>query len=134
MIYLLASVGVAGVDAIFPEIGAKARVQNTLEHIDFQKALMNGMLCFLLFAGALHVSLKDLSELKWTVGWLATAGVMMSTAMVGAGIYAALQLMGFDTPLMMCMAFGALISATDPIAVLASSPPTAHRCSRARRR
>ncbi len=103
---------------MIPEIGVKAGVRNTLEHIDFQKALMNGMLCFLLFAGALHVSLKDLSELKWTVGWLATAGVMMSTVLVGTGIYHALQLMGLETPLRLCLAFGALISATDPIAVL----------------
>ena len=118
VISLLASVGVAGVDALFPDIGVKARVRNTLEHIDFENALMNGMLCFLLFAGALHVSLKDLADLKWTVGWLAPAGVMMSTALVGVAIYYALRFLGFDVSLMLCLAFGALISATDPIAVL----------------
>jgi CPA1 family monovalent cation:H+ antiporter len=79
---------------------------------------MHGMLCFLLFAGALHVELEDLLANKWTICAMATLGVGISTVLVGALTYGLFQLFGFEVPLLICLIFGALISPTDPIAVL----------------
>jgi CPA1 family monovalent cation:H+ antiporter len=91
-----------------------------LSNVDFNKALMNGMLSFLLFAGSLHVSTSDLADMKWTVGLLATAGVMISTLIVGSLSSLLLSALGFDIPFIYCLLFGALISPTDPIAVMAT--------------
>ena len=54
-----------------------------LRSIDFDEALLQGMLSFLLFAGALHVNINDLFERKWTIGSLATLGVLASTLLIG---------------------------------------------------
>jgi CPA1 family monovalent cation:H+ antiporter len=81
---------------------------------------MNGMLSFLLFAGALHVSLNDLSKQKWLILILATVGVCISTAVVGMLTYGLLGVLNIDVPLVFCFLFGALISPTDPIAVMAT--------------
>lgn len=89
-----------------------------LESLRFDQALMNIMLSFLLFAGALHVNLDDLKEQKWVIGLLASAGVLMSTALVGFVSFYLFQALGFKAPLIFCLLFGALISPTDPIAVL----------------
>ncbi len=89
-----------------------------LRSIDFHDVLMEGMLSFLLFAGALHVNLDDLAEEKWVIATLATLGVVLSTFLVGSMTYVVLQLLGTDLPLIYCLVFGALISPTDPIAVL----------------
>ncbi len=94
-------------------------VRGFLAHIDFNEVLMHGMLSFLLFAGALHVNLEDLSRNRWTVGLLATGGVIVSTALIGIGAYGLFGILGIDVPLIDCLLFGALISPTDPIAVLA---------------
>jgi len=90
-----------------------------LSSVDFNKTLMQGMLSFLLFAGALHINLEDLAEQKWVISALATAGLLISTAMVGGVSWWIFQLLGFDIDLIWCLLFGALISPTDPIAVLA---------------
>jgi CPA1 family monovalent cation:H+ antiporter len=76
------------------------------------------MLSFLLFAGALHVNLDDLLEQKWFIGTLACGGVLVSTALVALLIYVGLSWLGHPTPLIAALLFGALISPTDPIAVL----------------
>ncbi len=94
--------------------------EKMLSGIDFNKALMDGMLSFLLFAGALHVSAKDLAKMKWTIGVLATLGVVLSTFVVGGMIFVLLTVLGFNAPFMYCLLFGALISPTDPIAVMAT--------------
>ena len=91
-----------------------------LSQIDFNKALMEGMLSMLLFAGALHVSTRDLAKIKWTVASLATAGVLISTFAVGSMIYVLTGLLGFHISYLYCLLFGALISPTDPIAVMAT--------------
>lgn len=91
-----------------------------LASVDFDKALMEGMLSFLLFAGALHVSVENLSERKWIIGLLATAGVVLSTFVVGTLAYLLLVLLALDAPYAYCLLFGALISPTDPIAVMAT--------------
>ncbi|MCC9166001.1 cation:proton antiporter [Pontibacter harenae] len=93
-------------------------VRNNLESIDFADFLMEFMLSFLLFAGALHTNLKKLAASKWPVLTFATVGVLISTAVVGTLFYYLLQLMGMTIDYIYCLIFGALISPTDPIAVL----------------
>ena len=92
--------------------------QRLLQSINFNEALMHGMLSFLLFAGALHVDLNDLLEQKWVIGALATFGVLVSTAIVGSLAWFVLAKLGYPLPFIYCLLFGALISPTDPIAVL----------------
>ena len=87
--------------------------------VDLEDALMHGMLSFLLFAGALHVNLTDLAAQKWIIGLLATIGVVTSTFLVGTGLWLLLPMFGLSLSYLYCLLFGALISPTDPIAVLA---------------
>ena len=86
--------------------------------IDFHTVLMQVMLSFLLFAGALHVDLRALGKQGVAVGAMATAGTLLSTGLVGTAIYYLLPLFGRPTDFIYCLLFGALISPTDPIAVL----------------
>ena len=105
--------------------------ERMLAGIDFDKALMDGMLSFLLFAGALHVNIEDLAGKKWVIGLLATAGVALSTFVVGALAYLLLGALGLDAPFLYCLLFGALISPTDPIAVMgALKKPASPKASR----
>jgi len=99
-------------------IGIDAEAESFVRSIDFDETLLHGMLSFLLFAGALHVNLDDLLEEKWFIGTLACLGLLVSTAIVGALAYFALGWIGYPIPLIGCLLFGALISPTDPIAVL----------------
>ena len=87
--------------------------------IDFSEVLLHGMLSFLLFAGAMHINLADLNSVRWTVGVLATAGVIIATFITGTLVWLASGLVGLDLPYLYALLFGALISPTDPIAVLA---------------
>ena len=89
-----------------------------LGSIDFNKTLLHGMLSFLLFAGALHINIQDLMERKWSIGLLATVGTLISTFLVGTATYLVLKTLQFDLSFVYCLLFGALISPTDPIAVL----------------
>jgi CPA1 family monovalent cation:H+ antiporter len=89
-----------------------------LSSIDFSDVLMQGMLSILLFAGALHVDLNDLALYKWQVGLLSVCGTVVSTLLVGVAVRFILPLAGFSLPLSYCLLFGALISPTDPIAVM----------------
>lgn len=111
LIYLLGQLGFADFEA---EVGL------LLSSIDFNKTLMHGMLSFLLFAGALHVNLGDLRQQKWLIVSLATVGVCISTFLVGAATYVLLGLLSCSLPFIYCLLFGALISPTDPIAVMAT--------------
>jgi CPA1 family monovalent cation:H+ antiporter len=87
--------------------------------IDFTDVLMQGMLSLLLFAGALHVDLSELKKFRWQIGMLAVFGTLLSTIVVGLGLWLLLPLLGLGLPLVYCLVFGALISPTDPIAVMA---------------
>lgn len=92
--------------------------KSLLRSIDFSDVLMQGMLSLLLFAGALHVDLSELRSFRWPVIALAVFGTLLSTAVVGYGMWFALPLVGLHLPLLYCLLFGALISPTDPIAVM----------------
>ena len=92
--------------------------QNLLDQVDFNQALMHGMLSFLLFAGAMHVNLSELLDKKWVVGLLASVGVVTSTFIVGIFSYYLLQLLNLGIPFIYCLLFGSLISPTDPVAVM----------------
>ena len=98
--------------------GIESQARSFVQSIDFGEALLHGMLSFLLFAGALHVNLDDLLEQKWFIGTLACGGVLVSTAIVGSLTYLGLEWLGHPVPLIAAFLFGALISPTDPIAVL----------------
>ena len=89
-----------------------------LNSIDFNEAFLHGMLAFLLFAGALHIDLSDLASQKWAISSLATVGVVVSTFIVAGLTHLVLGFVGFEVPFLFCLLFGALISPTDPIAVL----------------
>jgi len=99
------------------EVGDWAK--NLLVQINLSEALLNGMLSFLLFAGALHINIVELAKFRWIVGALATIGVILSTIFVGVLTFYAAKFVGIELPLVYALIFGALISPTDPIAVLA---------------
>jgi len=90
-----------------------------LAQAHFEKTLLHGMLGYLLFAGALQIDVSKLKQSAWVVTVLATAGTLISTLLIGAIAYQVLQWTGLPLPFMACMLLGALISPTDPIAVLA---------------
>lgn len=115
---LLSSFLILGVDVIHPEVHASEQVRAALTDLDFSQLLMNGMLSFLLFAGALHVDLGTLRTAKRSIALLAVGSTAISTVIVGFGSFWLFGLMGADIPLSYCLVFGALISPTDPIAVL----------------
>lgn len=98
---------------------AAQAARQVVAQIDFNQALMYGMLSFLLFAGALHVDLAELARFKWLVATLATVGVMASTFMVGSAAWLVFRLLGLDVAYIYCLVFGSLIAPTDPVAVLA---------------
>lgn len=98
--------------------GIEAEAQRFMMGIDFNEALMHGMLGFLLFAGALHVKLDELLDLKWVVGTLAVVGTILSSVVIGLLAYVLFDWVGLPLPFLYCLLFGALISPTDPIAVM----------------
>ena len=99
-------------------LGVEKYWMPVVQSIDFNKTLMVGMLSFLLFAGALQVDIGELLRQKWEVTVYATVGVFISTALVGALSYCILGWLGLKMQLIYCLLFGALISPTDPIAVI----------------
>lgn len=113
VVALLASFAVIATDAIFPSLTVEEQIRAQVLELDFSDALLEGMLGLLLFAGALHVKLSDLRKSWLVIFLMATIGVGISTAIVGFGFS---WITGM--PLMVALVFGALISPTDPVAVL----------------
>ncbi|MCL4245913.1 MAG: cation:proton antiporter, partial [Candidatus Dadabacteria bacterium] len=85
---------------------------------DFDHLVMNGMLSFLLFAGASTVNLDDLGEYKGTIAYLATLGMIIATFLTGGVVWWVFGLLGIDIPLIYALIFGAIISPIDAIVVL----------------
>lgn len=94
-------------------------VSRMLGTIDFKSLLLDGMLGPLLFAGALEIDLRSMRRHRWEITILVLFGTLASTFLVGYFISWIMDMMGWDVPLVYCLLFGALISPTDPIAVLA---------------
>ena len=112
-------VGSLGITMLGPlGFGLEEDALRLLDSIDFDETLLHGMLSFLLFAGALHIDLDRLAHQKWIIGTLATVGTVGSTFIIGILAYLVLDWLNIGLPLMHCLLFGALISPTDPIAVL----------------
>jgi CPA1 family monovalent cation:H+ antiporter len=112
-------VGSLGITLLGPlGFGLEQDALRLLDSIDFDETLLHGMLSFLLFAGALHIDLDRLANQKWIIGTLATVGTVGSTFIIGILAYLVLDWLKIGLPLMHCLLFGALISPTDPIAVL----------------
>ena len=114
---LAVSLVVLALQSVIPQLGAQA--EDLVRSVHFSELLLEGMLGFLLFAGALHVNLDDLAANKWPITVFATVGVVGSTAPVGGAMCLVSWWLGLGLPPIMCFLFGALISPTDPIAVLA---------------
>jgi len=113
IVALLASFGLLAVDMLVPQLEIADTARALVVSVDFSDTLLEGMLGLLLFAGALHVKLSDLRAEWIPVALMATIGVGLSTAIVGFGFS---WITGM--PLIIALVFGALISPTDPVAVL----------------
>ena len=114
---LILTVSIGLLKPVFP--GLYIFFCNIVENTDFENLLFDGMLSFLLFAGAIHVNIKDLNKEKWSVLLFASLGVLISTFVVGVIVFFAAQLFNIQLPFIYALLFGALISPTDPIAVIA---------------
>ncbi len=113
VVSLLASLGIVVINALLPDFGIEDTVRTTVTGVDFSEALLEGMLGLLLFAGALHVKLSDLQKQWSLILLMATLGVALSTIVFGIGAH-----LMFGLPILVALVFGALISPTDPVAVL----------------
>lgn len=116
---------IAIVVSVFLVLFGETMLPKTFSHLneligslDFTEVLMGAMLNFLLFAGGIHINIKDLKEQFGPVVIFSTVGVIISTFAVGIGAYYLLPLVGVKMPLIYCLVFGALMSPTDPVAVL----------------
>lgn len=120
-IALLVSLILMALDVAFPQVMIGDTVQARLVDVNFGDTVLKGLLSFLLFAGAMHVDLGQLAKRGPTIAALSTIGVVISTLVNGLGFYGLAWLLGFEQVLTIwiCLVFGALISPTDPVAVLA---------------
>lgn len=117
-IALFLSLAIIGLHALGLDYGLSAYEKSLLQYINFSDVLMQGMLSFLLFAAALHVDLVTLRQFRWQIAALAIIGTCLSTGIIGMAMYWLLPWIGVPLPLIYCLLFGALISPTDPIAVM----------------
>jgi CPA1 family monovalent cation:H+ antiporter len=118
LLALLHAVGLLLIDWIVPGAGVLTSAETFIGSIDFDQTLMQGMLGYLLFAGALHVNLNDLKQQTAVIALLATIGVLATTFIVGGLTYVITGWLGIDVRFIYCLIFGSIIAPTDPIAVL----------------
>jgi CPA1 family monovalent cation:H+ antiporter len=116
VIALLVSIGLIATDSVFPH--TFERITNLIESVDLTEILMGAMLNFLLFAGAIHIHLEDLREQRMPVVVFSTVSVVISTFITAFLMFHILGFLHMPIPFIQCLVFGALISPTDPIAVL----------------
>ena len=118
VIALLASLSIIGLNLIVPSAQIGQRVTDVLRQIDFNETLMHGMLSFLMFAGALHADFSAIKTSRLTIGVMSVFGTLISTFVIGASMWFLLGFFEFKFPFVWALVFGALISPTDPVAVL----------------
>jgi len=114
----LASILLIVLDAVGLSFGLRDQVERILETLDFTTFVLNGILSILLFAGAMSLDTRQLIAQRRSVLTLAVVSTLVSTALIGGAAYAVFALLGLDVPLVWALLFGALISPTDPVAVL----------------
>ena len=119
LIALAASMALLLLESLVPAANVDTLITSVLGRIDFHETLMHGMLSFLLFAGALHVDFSALRRRFRAIGVMATAGTLISTFVIGTGTWLLAGWAGHSVPFIWALVFGALISPTDPVAVLA---------------
>jgi CPA1 family monovalent cation:H+ antiporter len=113
LLFSLAAVGLGKLEVSWVLV-----VRDMLRNLDFHALVMQVMLSFLLFAGAIHVDVRSLGNQRLPIAALASAGILLSTFLIGTALYYLLTLFGLVPAYLHCLLFGALISPTDPIAVL----------------
>ncbi len=111
---LLASLALVGLDLAFPAQHLYEDLTQVLRQVDFTDVVMNGMLAFLLFAGAMSLDLRALRDRAGAVATLALVGTLISTAIVGGAFWFAADVFGQPVSLAWALVFGSLISPTDP--------------------
>lgn len=116
IIAMLSSIILVVTGHLFPD--TFTHFSNLLRDVDFTEVLMGAMLNFLLFAGAIHINLKDLKEQRGPIVIFSTVSVVISTFVVGGLLFYIAPMFHLDIPFLYCLLFGALISPTDPIAVM----------------
>jgi CPA1 family monovalent cation:H+ antiporter len=114
------ALALAALKALVPDLAGLRELTAAVTGIDFPQAVLSYLLGFLLFAGAMQVDVSDLRRRALSVWTLATLGVVASTAIVGVGLWLAAGWLGLALSLPWALVFGALISPTDPVAVLAT--------------
>lgn len=115
----VASLLVVAFDRLVPSSTLAEQLGGFLADIDFSTTLMEGMLSFLLFAGAMHVNWSDMRKGRWPILVFSTVGVLISTGIVGFAFHALTGALDIEIPLIWCLVLGSLISPTDPVSVMA---------------
>ena len=115
---LAGAIGLFAARTLAPGLTGIGETIKAVGELDFPKTVVGYMLAFLLFAGAMRVDLGEMRRRRLSVLTLATLGVLASTALVGGGVWLAARLLGLGLSLPWALVFGALISPTDPVAVL----------------
>ena len=118
VIALLASLSIIGLNLIVPSVQIGQSVTGILREIDFNETLMHGMLSFLMFAGALHADFTAIKTRRLTIAVMAVFGTLISTFVIGTLMWFLLGFLNLKIPFIWALVFGALISPTDPVAVL----------------
>jgi CPA1 family monovalent cation:H+ antiporter len=118
LIALIVSVIMLAIDPLITGYGLGETARRVLGMMDLPSTLMNGALAFLLFAGALHVDIQTLWRQRWTVGILATAGVLIAVALFGSVMWLVFHALGLLIPYIWCLVLGAIIAPTDPVSVV----------------
>jgi len=116
LIALIFSIGLIVVGYL--DLGITEQIRNWLGQFHFSELLLDAMLSFMLFAGAIHIRFEDLKQERLTIILFSTVSVVLNTVLVGSVFFYLFPLFGFDIPYIHCLLFGSLVSPTDPIAVL----------------
>lgn len=117
---LVASLVLISIELVFPNLGLYDDAAAAMRQVDFEETVLNGLLAFLLFAGALHVDFSAMRSRVGPIAIMATAGVLVSTLLIGTGFWLLAMLFQLEMPFPWALVFGALVSPTDPVAVLST--------------